>query len=96
MMSLFLYRFPFTLLFLFRCRFRFRFRFLFPSPFLFRIRVAAFPDALYFAHVDKVRKGYYHTLIKEYIFNRPPDYKIRLLSTYCSYFVKGLNPRVIS
>ena len=45
---------------------------------------------MYFAHVNEVRNGYYNP-IKEYIFNRPPDCKIRLLSTYCSYFVKGLN-----
>ena len=50
---------------------------------------------LYFAHVNKVRNGYYNP-IKGYIFNRPPDCKIRLLSTYCSYFVKDLNPGVIS
>ena len=51
---------------------------------------------LYFTHVNEVRNGYYNP-IKEYIFNRPPDRKIRLLSTlYCSYFVKDLNPGVIS
>ena len=49
----------------------------------------------YTSHVNEVRNGYYNP-IKEYIFNRPPDCKIRLLSTYCSYFVKGLNPGVIS
>ena len=45
---------------------------------------------LYFAHVNKVRNGYYNP-IKGYIFDRPPDYKINtsivyILLLFCERF----------
>ena len=49
----------------------------------------------YFAHVNEVRNGYHTNKRIHNLFNRPPDCKVCLLSTYCSYFVKGLNPGVI-